>query len=221
MARNRRRRRGQGARGGDQPEQRPGSPTTPRQTATARREGQRQARRSAARREDRRVWLYVGGGGAALIALIVVLIVINLGGTSGPGQRIPNLGRQHLEFGQTFTDYNSDPPTSGKHSPSPMPSGSYSNGAPDERLVHSLEHAYVVINHNCDASQCPELINQLDRLVVRYDSKVILNYRPQTASRIALTAWTRLDTMEEFDEDRIVDFIDSYRGKIGPEPNAP
>jgi hypothetical protein len=31
-------------------------------------------------------------------------------------------------------------------------------------------------------------------------------------SRIALTAWTRLDRFEEFDEKRITRFIDSYRG---------
>ena len=31
-------------------------------------------------------------------------------------------------------------------------------------------------------------------------------------TRIALTAWTRLDTFDEFDENRIVRFIDAYRG---------
>ena len=31
-------------------------------------------------------------------------------------------------------------------------------------------------------------------------------------SRIALTAWTRLDAFEEFDESRIVNFIGRYRG---------
>jgi hypothetical protein len=31
-------------------------------------------------------------------------------------------------------------------------------------------------------------------------------------TRIALTAWTRLDGFEEFDEKRIVRFIDAYRG---------
>jgi hypothetical protein len=31
-------------------------------------------------------------------------------------------------------------------------------------------------------------------------------------SRIALTAWTRLDRLEEFDDKRIRRFIDSYRG---------
>jgi hypothetical protein len=30
--------------------------------------------------------------------------------------------------------------------------------------------------------------------------------------RIALTAWTRIDTFDESDEGRIVRFIDAYRG---------
>jgi hypothetical protein len=30
--------------------------------------------------------------------------------------------------------------------------------------------------------------------------------------RIALTAWTRLDRLEEFDHKRIVRFIETYRG---------
>jgi hypothetical protein len=31
-------------------------------------------------------------------------------------------------------------------------------------------------------------------------------------SRIALTAWTRLERLEDFDEKRITRFIDTYRG---------
>jgi hypothetical protein len=41
---------------------------------------------------------------------------------------------------------------------------------------------------------------------------VILAPYPTMTSRIALTAWTRLDTMEQFDEKRVVRFIDAYRG---------
>jgi hypothetical protein len=31
-------------------------------------------------------------------------------------------------------------------------------------------------------------------------------------SKIALTAWTRIDTLEELDEGRVVRFIERYRG---------
>ena len=46
----------------------------------------------------------------------------------------------------------------------------------------------------------------------KYDKYVILAPYPTMKSRIALTAWTRLDKFDEFDEKRIVRFIDSYRG---------
>jgi hypothetical protein len=32
-------------------------------------------------------------------------------------------------------------------------------------------------------------------------------------SRIALTAWNRIDRFDEFDQDRIVRFIRAFRGK--------
>jgi hypothetical protein len=32
-------------------------------------------------------------------------------------------------------------------------------------------------------------------------------------ARIALTAWRRLDTLETFDEQRIVNFIEAYKGR--------
>ena len=36
------------------------------------------------------------------------------------------------------------------------------------------------------------------------------------SNRIALTAWTHLDSFDDFDESRIVEFIEYYRNK-GPE----
>jgi hypothetical protein len=41
---------------------------------------------------------------------------------------------------------------------------------------------------------------------------LILAPYPQLDSRIALTAWTRLDKFNEFDESRIDRFIEAYIG---------
>ncbi len=46
----------------------------------------------------------------------------------------------------------------------------------------------------------------------RYDRQVVLAPYPGMKHRIALTAWTRLDEFDEFDESRIVRFIGRYRG---------
>jgi hypothetical protein len=48
--------------------------------------------------------------------------------------------------------------------------------------------------------------------VRKYDKQVILAPFPTMKSRLALTAWTRLEKFDEFDEKRIVRFIDAYRG---------
>jgi hypothetical protein len=50
---------------------------------------------------------------------------------------------------------------------------------------------------------------------------VIVTPRPQNDAPIAVAAWGRLLKLQRFDEARIFEFINRYRGKIGPEPNAP
>jgi hypothetical protein len=55
-------------------------------------------------------------------------------------------------------------------------------------------------------------VEQLTAIVRRYEIQVILAPYPGMPTRIALTAWTRLDAFDEFDEARIVRFIRAYRG---------
>ena len=46
--------------------------------------------------------------------------------------------------------YNSNPPTSGPHSATPMPFKVLDNPAPKENLVHNMEHGGVVVWYNTD-----------------------------------------------------------------------
>src|SRR5262249_51868228 len=78
-----------------------------------------------------------------------------------------------------------------------------------ELQVHNLEDGGVVVQYNCE---CPELVERLKKIVQGYDKQVILAPYPSMKSRIALTAWTRIDTFDDFDERRVRRFIDSYRG---------
>jgi Protein of unknown function (DUF3105) len=127
-----------------------------------------------------------------------------------PGERFPDLGNAHI---QTASDphvpYNSDPPTSGPHLPYIAPWGVHTRPIPLELQVHNLEDGGVVVQYSCT---CPELVEKLRGIVSRYDKFVVLAPYPAMKTRIALTAWTRLDRFEEFDERRITRFIDSYRG---------
>jgi len=174
---------------------------------------------------------------ALLVAVMSLVLAACGGGESTPtpvprpptpvvAQIISDQGNVHIPegvpIGQSgYSPYNSDPPTSGPHWPRPAPRGFYTTTVPDERLVHSLEHGYVIIHYNCAETQCPGLADQLSGLLARYESKVIVNYRPQTRSRIAHTTWTRLMAMDTYDEGRIVAFINAFRGSLAPEPNAP
>lgn len=107
--------------------------------------------------------------------------------------------------------YNSDPPTSGPHMPSIAPWGIHTKPVAKELQVHDLEDGGVLVQYNCPAG-CPELVQQLKTVVGRYDTRVILAPHPGMRARIALTAWTRVDTLGEFDEKQIARFIDAYRG---------
>jgi len=49
-------------------------------------------------------------------------------------------------------------------------------------------------------------------VVRRYPTQVVLAPYPTMQHRIALTAWTRLETLDDFDEARIERFIRAYRG---------
>ncbi len=129
-----------------------------------------------------------------------------------PGTYVPSLGNAHLQSAyEPHPAYNSDPPTSGPHMPSIAPWGVHTEPVTRELQVHNLEDGGVLVQYNCP-SGCPELVQTLKAVVGRYDTRVILAPYPGMRARIALTAWTRIDTLDEFDEKRITRFIDAYRG---------
>ncbi len=71
--------------------------------------------------------------------------------TSPPGQKIPDMGREHVSETQVAqTQYNSNPPTSGPHLPIWVKAGVYTSPQSEGELIHSLEHGYVIISYNCE-----------------------------------------------------------------------
>jgi hypothetical protein len=171
--------------------------------------GKYQGRSDAPRRSSRPLKL-----GAAVAALVVVAVVIGWfayrANADLPGERFPDQGNDHIQAAsERHSPYNSDPPTSGPHLPYIAPWGVHTRPVPLELQVHNLEDGGVVVQYNCT---CPELVGKLRGIVSKYDRHVILAPYPGMKSMIALTAWTRLDRLEEFDEKRVTRFIDSYRG---------
>jgi hypothetical protein len=127
-----------------------------------------------------------------------------------PGVKMPDQGNVHLRTTADPHDvYNSDPPTSGPHLPYIAPWGVHTRPIQRELQVHNLEDGGVIVQYNCE---CPELVAKLRDLVGTYDKQVILAPHPDMKSTIALTAWTRIETLSAFDAARIRRFIEAYRG---------
>ena len=168
---------------------------------------ERRRQRAQARRRRQLMWVAI-----AVLALgLVGFVAWREVSRPNPGQAVQSLGNQHIGPEQVGTIlYNSTPPTSGPHLGQLARWGVHTEPIPNELQVHNLEDGGVLVQYNCE--DCEELVNQLAGVVRRYDEHVILAPYPNTDSRIALTAWGRIDKLDAFDEQRIVSFIDAYAG---------
>jgi len=129
-----------------------------------------------------------------------------------PGVKLADLGNAHIQLAtEPHVPYNSDPPTSGPHMPYIAPWGIHTEPIVRELQVHNLEDGGVMVQYHC-ATPCPDLVAKLTEIVRRYETQVILAPYPGMRTRVALTAWTRLDAFDDLDEARIVRFIRAYRG---------
>lgn len=182
------------------------------------REQRRAAERQVATRQ-RRKRLFTWGAVALAVAGVIALVVAANLRRPGPGERIPIVGRAHITQGSRESGYNSNPPTSGPHWPSPAPWGVHTQPLPDEALVHNLEHGGVWISYK--DGKDTDLADKLAEVAGRYRTKVIMTPRPKNDAPIAVAGWGRLLKLQRFDEARIVEFINAYRGKLGPERTAP
>lgn len=165
-----------------------------------------------ASRGPRRPRLWILALSIVVIATAVVAYFAFRAGADLPGTSVPDLGNAHIQTpDEPHPAYNSDPPTSGPHLPYTAPWGIHTEPIAKELQIHNLEDRGVIIQYNCP-SGCPELVEKLKNIVQRYGDEVILAPYPGMPRRIALTAWTRIDTFDQFDEARILRFIKAYRG---------
>jgi Protein of unknown function (DUF3105) len=147
------------------------------------------------------------------------------------GTFYPSQGHAHLDPGAPDDfKYNSNPPTSGPHreqftdsflSPDPLPS---------YVQVHLLEHGNVLLQYSC---KCDDVAAALGAIAMDYDNRlvppadlqptaqdvqgaeeqgeaVIVAPYPSMHQKIALTAWTRVASLDHVDHAKINSFINSY-----------
>ena len=159
-----------------------------------------------------------------IVSLFAGSLPISIGSSGRPdatGERVRDQGANHISPGQSHTAYASVPATSGPHFRSPLAParwGVHNEVLVDEVLVHNLEHGGIGVHYNCPDG-CEELVSQLAGIVGRAD-EVILSPYPEMDTTIALTSWTVIDKFDEFDQERIENFIQAYVNLYAPEANA-
>lgn len=136
-----------------------------------------------------------------------------------PGQPTPNQGRQLIEPGEDHGPYATTPPTSGPHYVISADWGVHTDPIPDEVQVRNLAGGGVLVQYRPDLAD--ETRAQLRELItgIRESGthcRVLLAPYDGLSTAIALTAWTRIDTLGEFDAERIRAFISAHIEK-GPE----
>jgi hypothetical protein len=157
-----------------------------------------------------RLWPWVGGAGVAA-AIVAGFFAYRAAGAQ-PGASLPDQGNRHVQtLNEPIPPYNSEPPTSGPHLPYIAPWGIHTEPLSRQLQVHNLEDGGVMVQYNCPDG-CPDLVAKLRAIVSGYEHQVILAPYPGMKTRVALTAWTKLDAFDEFDEKRVRHFITAYRG---------
>ena len=207
-------------------------------------------RKRAARRK--RLQLAFGGLLAvAAIAGIVVAVLVSTGEDDGPTQasdaenvalpeqvtndlpeaakaagcKLTNAryeGANHEDREFKPSDYKTNPPTSGNHTPDWYEDGIYAPGDVPElgKLVHTLEHGRINVQYKQGTPDAT--VSQLEALLAEQDDGYhMLLYENTTGmdAAVAATAWTQLMTCAEMN-DKVFDALRAFRARYidkGPE----
>jgi len=206
----------------------------------ARREAQRRKQQPVSPWQNRNLWL----AAAVVLAVIVVAVVgytafnqVNYAPTPGAitpvavasqsvvlgvEVAVPSMGGQHIDPGQAHAAYNSTPPTSGPHYPSPANWGKYDGGLPEETWLHNMEHGGLVFLYNCPQG-CPDLTGKLEALLkdrsvfskYGYAKFIIVPYS-KIPNKLTLVAWNYYLPLADYDDAAVRKFIKAHQDN-GPE----
>ncbi len=186
--------------------------TAPSAAKRDRRHAARQARQTERARQEGKVRLQ-----RLVLRGVAFLLAAGLVGGLGwwmfrptPGTYVASQGNAHVLSEPVAFRYASDPPTSGPHFAGAAAWGIHEQPILRALQIHNLEDGGVLVQYNC--TDCDDLVRNLKDIVRRYSDKVILAPYPGMKTRIALTAWSYIDAFDQFDEQRILRFIETHRG---------
>jgi hypothetical protein len=173
------------------------------------------ARRAAAQRRLRNRRLITGGViSAVLVGAIVFFATRPPPAALANVQTLESQGQLHLAPTDPMPQYNSNPPTSGPHDPSPVPCGVYRQAVSDIKQVHNLEHGVVIVQY--DPSITDEERNQLEEFGRDAPSHILVAPREGMDTPIAVTAWTKLLSLDTVDIPALEGFYGQF-AQAGPE----
>ena len=165
-------------------------------------------------------------GAIATVAAIIAAVVIS-------DRRAADAERERLTAGSSCTfdtesddttstphrpvppRYEVDPPAGGNHDPAAVPAGVYGDqtGIPtDQKLVHSLEHGFVILWHRPDISE--EEKAEIREVFENHSADVLVVPRPSLQQqKVVATSWGKRLLCGEVEGDRLSQFVELYRNE--------
>jgi hypothetical protein len=209
------------------PKKKPKTPTPPRVQAPQVRGTSRTPRDLEGR--QRAILYAIAGSG--VVALVAVVALVVLGGGSGNAKAAADAltaaGCQYKHYPAqprtphytTLTpspppNWNSFPPTSGRHYTEWVLWGSYTEPVPLIKEVHNLEHGGVIIQYGNKVSQSD--IAKITDFWQADPNAMLVAPLPKLGNKIALTAWTQWAECTHFDQTAFAKFRSAFRYH-GPE----
>ncbi len=164
------------------------------------------------------------------LAGLVLWVLLNTLLRSQPGDVLADLGHEHIpSVDAVHRPYNSSPSTSGPHVDGVTDIGIYEEQLPEPLQVALLEDGYVLVQYDCP-TPCQVLLDDLTLAVgpfMQDGKKVVLapyagikDVNGQSR-KVALTAWTRLQTLDTGDAKAVGAFIRAYEGVSHREGETP
>lgn len=177
--------------------------------------------RHQARKRVRR-YLYLGFSAVIGILITISLFLPSLGGGFGGGQAGTNqlasaVASQIIPDGTDYFGYSSSPPTYGPHWPTGASWGVHTEDIRDERQVRNLAEGGILIQYDTDDQELIDTLTEFAERQVNYPCYLIVAPYTGLTSPIVATAWGTMESMDEYDADRLQQFVDSFRGQ-GPNP---
>jgi hypothetical protein len=212
VAKKKKKRRGTSAAAGVDPNEKRRERLEARRAAKA--EAQRAAQKQAQRnRLIRRIVLF------GVLALAIFLVVRQFQDLSGPSEiNGHEIKRFSAEGENQHTDeqvtYETTPPVSGRHRPSPPACGVYGTQLEDGLFVHGLEHGAVGVLYQPTLPL--EDIRRIERIAGEYDSHVITMPYEGMEPVVAVASWGERMDLQELDAAAVRTYIDEFRDE-GPE----